>query len=143
MKKQWFSAISIVVGIAVAFPQVGFACTACYGGANPAVAKAMNLGILVMLGVTFGVLGSIMGFAYYLWKRARMFPVSPENSAALEKNEPCNTDSSPSVSSTISNHTYHSPAWHLHASHAPSGIPRPHAPFARSAAHHSERPSRG
>lgn len=131
----------LAIGITVALPQCGLACTVCYGATNPAAAKAMTWGILIMLGVTFGVLGGIAGFACYLWKRSRNLPIAPGQATAIEGIVGQATNST-ETAATPTAAARHSPAWHLQASHTASGGLRPHSPFARSTPHHGERPWR-
>jgi len=47
------------------------ACPVCFGAEETALIDGTKLGILVMLGITFGVQGAFAGFCFYLRKRAR------------------------------------------------------------------------
>ena len=47
------------------------ACPVCFGAVEPSVRESMNLGILVLLGVTVGVLGCFARFFIALAKRSR------------------------------------------------------------------------
>ena len=47
------------------------ACPVCFGEVGPAVRESMNLGIVVLLGVTLGVLGCFARFFVLLARRAR------------------------------------------------------------------------
>ena len=47
-----------------------FACAMCYGKSDSPLAKGMNAGIFVLLGVVVAVLGSLATFFIYLAKRA-------------------------------------------------------------------------
>jgi hypothetical protein len=66
--------VSLVLGcsfMAFVFNPVSlFACAACYGQSDSAMAKGMNFGIFTLLGVVVTVLGGIAGFFVYLSKRA-------------------------------------------------------------------------
>lgn len=48
-----------------------FACPACFGAEETTLLDGTRLGILVMLGITFGVQGAFLGFFLYLRRRAR------------------------------------------------------------------------
>lgn len=52
-------------------PTVAKACPICMGGADTAVAPAMNGAIFLMLGLVGLMLSSAGGFIFYLSKRAR------------------------------------------------------------------------
>ena len=48
------------------------ACPVCFGAAaDPAIRESMNIGILVLLGVTAGVLGTFVRFFVGLARRSR------------------------------------------------------------------------
>ena len=47
------------------------ACPVCFGEVGPAVRESMNAGIVVLLGVTVGVLGCFARFFIVLARRAR------------------------------------------------------------------------
>jgi hypothetical protein len=47
-----------------------FACAACYGASDSAMAKGMNWGIFSLLGVVVVVLGSVASFFVFLGKKA-------------------------------------------------------------------------
>jgi len=47
-----------------------FACSACYGKSNDAMAQGMNAGIFSLLAVVIPVLGGIAGFFVYLLRRS-------------------------------------------------------------------------
>lgn len=47
-----------------------FACAACYGASDSAMAKGMNWGIFSLLGVVVMVLGSVATFFVFLGKKA-------------------------------------------------------------------------
>jgi hypothetical protein len=46
-------------------------CPVCFGAVEPAVRESLNAGILVLLGVTIGVLGCFARFFVMLARRAR------------------------------------------------------------------------
>ena len=57
--------------VAVAFqPGLLWACAACYGQSDSAMAKGMNWGILSLLAVVGMVLGGVVSFFVYLGKRS-------------------------------------------------------------------------
>ncbi|OFW07207.1 MAG: hypothetical protein A3I61_04290 [Acidobacteria bacterium RIFCSPLOWO2_02_FULL_68_18] len=47
------------------------ACAVCFGAVEPSVRESMNIGILVLLGVTAGVLGCFARFFLELARRSR------------------------------------------------------------------------
>ena len=53
------------------------ACSVCFGAVEPAVRESMNLGILVLLGVTAGVLACFARFFLALARRARLATAPP------------------------------------------------------------------
>jgi len=53
-------------------PQSVLACATCFGKSDSDLAKAMNWGILSLLGVVVFVLGGIAAFFIYLARRAAM-----------------------------------------------------------------------
>jgi len=59
-----------------------FACAACYGQSDSAMAAGMNWGILSLLVVILGVLGGVAGFFIFLARRAAMVN-GPRAAAAL------------------------------------------------------------
>jgi hypothetical protein len=61
----------VAIGIAIGLsPSPVFACAACFGQSNSAMARSLNWGILSLLVVVVGVLGSIASFFVYLAKRS-------------------------------------------------------------------------
>jgi predicted transporter len=48
------------------------ACPVCFGAVEPSVRESLNVGILVLLGVTVGVLAAFARFFVHLARRARM-----------------------------------------------------------------------
>ena len=69
-----------VMAVALATPQLSWACPVCFGNPNSPMAIGASWGILLLLGVTAGVLSAFAGFFLYLMKRSRMVPG--------ERNEP-------------------------------------------------------
>jgi hypothetical protein len=70
-----------VVTIAiVAAPRVALACPVCFGQSDSPMAIAINMGVIMMLGVVAVVLGCFASFFVYLNRRARQHagPISPE-----------------------------------------------------------------
>ena len=47
------------------------ACSVCFGASDSPLAKATNLGIFFMLGITFFVLACFGSFIFYLLRRQR------------------------------------------------------------------------
>jgi hypothetical protein len=64
--------------IALAAPRIAMACPVCFGNSDAPMAKATNLGILVMLVVVAGMLASFAAFFIYLNRRARLIGKSNE-----------------------------------------------------------------
>ena len=58
-------------------------CPVCFGAVEPAVRESLNAGILVLLGVTIGVLGCFARFFVMLARRARAAADSDTPPAAL------------------------------------------------------------
>jgi len=48
-----------------------FACPACFGAEETSMIEGAQIGIAVMLGITFAVQGGFLGFFVYLRRRAR------------------------------------------------------------------------
>ena len=69
---------TLVITLAlVAIPTLAAACPVCFGNPNSAQTKGAQAGIMALLVVTVGVLGSIAGFFFiYLRRRIRMFEES-------------------------------------------------------------------
>jgi len=76
-----FSALILLA--AVALPQSALACSACFGASDSDMAKGMNMGIFVLLGVIVAVLGGIASFFIYLARRASAH--APENPSTMTK----------------------------------------------------------
>ena len=89
--KGRFAALFCFLFACVSFPGSLFACAACYGQSDSAMAKGMNMGIFSLLGVIVAVLGGIAGFFVYLAKR------SAQSSAGSELAHLPEPDRSPNV----------------------------------------------
>jgi heme/copper-type cytochrome/quinol oxidase subunit 2 len=64
-------------------PRAALACPVCFGQSDAPMAKAMNMGIMLMLVVIVGVLGAFASFIISLARRARLAEM-----AAAERHEP-------------------------------------------------------
>ena len=53
-------------------PRLTWACPVCFGDPNSAMAIGATWGILLLFGVTAGMLSAFAGFFLYLMKRSRM-----------------------------------------------------------------------
>jgi heme/copper-type cytochrome/quinol oxidase subunit 2 len=53
-------------------PRAALACPVCFGQSDEPMAKAMNMGIMLMLVVIVGVLGAFVSFIISLARRARI-----------------------------------------------------------------------
>ena len=53
-------------------PRVALACPVCFGQNDSPLAKAINLGVIAMLGVVAAVLLSFASFFVYLMRRAKL-----------------------------------------------------------------------
>ena len=58
-------------GIVLATPQTGWACQVCFGDPNSSMSIGASWGILLLLGITAGVLAAFASFFLYLLKRSR------------------------------------------------------------------------
>ena len=67
-----FFFVKLTVGFALLIiPDLARACATCYGAPDDPMTAGMNMAIFLMLGVTGGVLGSIVTFMIYLRNRAK------------------------------------------------------------------------
>lgn len=64
--------LTLVTLLLVASPRAALACPVCFGQSDDPMARAMNMGILLMLGVVVGVLGGFAAFIVNLARRARL-----------------------------------------------------------------------
>ena len=60
-----------VCALTLAAPRMSWACPVCFGDPNSQMAIGASWGILLLLGVTAGVLSAFAGFFLYLMKRSR------------------------------------------------------------------------
>lgn len=74
----------LVTLILLAAPRAVLACPVCFGQSDSPLAKAANMGIYVMLGITVGVLVAFACFFVYLIRRARLFDSEPVEAAESE-----------------------------------------------------------
>ena len=65
-------------------PRAAMACPVCFGQSDAPMAKAMNMGIMLMLVVVVAVLGGFVSFIVSLARRARL----TEMAAPAERHEP-------------------------------------------------------
>ena len=65
-------AVLTVLALTLAAPRMSWACAVCFGDPNSPMAIGASWGILLLLGVTAGVLSAFAGFFLYLLKRSRM-----------------------------------------------------------------------
>jgi hypothetical protein len=69
-------------------PSAASACPACYGSAAGPVIAGMNLAVLVMIGITGGVLSWIIAFAVRIVRRERpVAPPEPDGTAGRDRGE--------------------------------------------------------
>ena len=62
----------VLAGVVLATPQAAWACPVCFGDPNSSMSIGASWGILLLLGVTGGVLAAFASFFLYLLKRSRM-----------------------------------------------------------------------
>jgi hypothetical protein len=62
--------IALLLGTALSHAPSAHACAACFGASDSELAKGMNMGIFVLLGVIVFVLGAIASFFIFLARRA-------------------------------------------------------------------------
>lgn len=70
-KTLWF-----VMGIVLVAPRWAFACAACSGRSDDAMAQGLNAAVLTLLAVLLAVLGAFVGFLAYLIRRAAKHPLA-------------------------------------------------------------------
>lgn len=76
--------VTVVVLLALAVPRLALACPVCFGESDAPLAQAINQGILAMLVVVAGVLGSFAAFFIYLVRRARALDAAASAGGASE-----------------------------------------------------------
>jgi hypothetical protein len=64
-------AAAVLAGL-LALPALAAACPVCFGQSDSPAAQAVNMGILILLGVTMSVLVAFAAFFVYLARRARL-----------------------------------------------------------------------
>jgi hypothetical protein len=64
--------IRVLLAAVLILPHTASACAVCFGNSDSTWNKAVNLGIIVLLGVVLIVLGGIVAFFVHMAKRARM-----------------------------------------------------------------------
>lgn len=62
---------ALFTALAAALPRAVFACPVCFGQSDSPLASAINMGVIMMLGVVAVMLGSFATFFIYLNRRAR------------------------------------------------------------------------
>jgi hypothetical protein len=79
MRRAVFTTILLVA------PRAALACPVCFGASDSPLAGAINIGVIMMLGVVAVVLGAFATFFVYLNRRARLFaePAAPERGAYI------------------------------------------------------------
>lgn len=65
----------IVISIVFSAPRSTFACAACTGRSDDAVAEGLNAAVLTLLLVLLAVLGAFVSFLAYLIRRASKHPL--------------------------------------------------------------------
>jgi hypothetical protein len=75
--------IVLIALLLTAVPRLALACPVCFGESDAPMAKAMNMGIMLMLGVVVAVLAVFASFIVSLARRARL-----AESAAAAHSEP-------------------------------------------------------
>jgi hypothetical protein len=63
---------AILTAVLLAIARPALACPVCFGQSDSPLANAMNIGILVMLGVIVAVLAGFASFIVHLNRRARL-----------------------------------------------------------------------
>jgi hypothetical protein len=81
---------AMLTAVLLAVARPALACPVCFGESDSPLANAMNLGILVMLGVIVAVLVGFASFIVHLNRRARLVAqeTGPVGSFALPGTEP-------------------------------------------------------
>lgn len=65
-----------VIAIVLAAPRSAWACAACSGRSDDAVAQGLNAAVFTLLAVLVVVLGTIVGSLAYLMRRAAKHPLA-------------------------------------------------------------------
>ncbi len=72
MAHRCIRTVLTVLALTLAAPRVSWACPVCFGDPNSPMAIGASWGILLLLGITAGMLSAFAGFFLYLMKRSRM-----------------------------------------------------------------------
>ncbi len=72
MMRHVLRTMTVAAGVVLAAPRAGWACQVCFGDPNSSMSIGASWGILVLLGITGGVLAAFASFFLYLLKRSRM-----------------------------------------------------------------------
>jgi hypothetical protein len=72
MAPQFMRTLLTVLAMTLAAPRMSWACPVCFGDPNSPMAIGASWGILLLLGITVGMLSAFAGFFLYLMKRSRM-----------------------------------------------------------------------
>jgi hypothetical protein len=62
----------MLAGTLLVIPAAAWACPVCFGDPNSPMVHGMNWAILLLLGITGGVLTGFAAFIVYLFRRSRM-----------------------------------------------------------------------
>jgi len=74
--RSWKARLITGLIMLVLAPWPAFACSACFGKSDSAMAQGMNWGIFSLLGIIVSVLGSVAVFFVYLGKRSAALQAS-------------------------------------------------------------------
>jgi hypothetical protein len=66
-------------------PRLALACPVCFGQSDAPLARAINMGVIAMLVVVAGMLGSFATFIFYLARRARTFDAAEAAAATVSR----------------------------------------------------------
>jgi len=73
----------VLAALALVHPAGAWACAACYGQSDSAMARGFNWGIVSLLGVVVMVLGGITTFFVFLGKKSAAFAATPDPSPLM------------------------------------------------------------
>ena len=71
MTRNVLRTLLTAVTVVLAAPQTGWACPVCFGDPNSSMSIGASWGILLLLGITAGVLAAFASFFLHLLKRSR------------------------------------------------------------------------
>jgi heme/copper-type cytochrome/quinol oxidase subunit 2 len=80
---------AFVAMLLLAAPRAALACPVCFGQSDAPMAKAMNMGIMLMLVVVLTVLGGFISFIVTLVRRARLAEMAAERHDPQEGTVQC------------------------------------------------------